>query len=341
MVDFIDAYSKKWDQYLKEFGEEDLDIYYTKEYCRLYENEISKAYLFIYKENGNIGIYPFLLNEIIGYPIYKGYFDVETPYGYGGPLVNVNSDEFNKNFDENFRKFCLDRNIIAEFIRFHPLMKNETIFKENIETIMNRDTVYIDLDKGIEKIWTEDISSKNRNMIRKAKKHGLEVRISENYEEFIKIYNETMEKVKADSYYFFDEKYYSNLLKNNNVKLFSVENNGNIIAAAIFMEYHKFIHYHLAGSKKESLSFAPNNILIWEVIKYACNNKFKFFHLGGGNTDSSENSLYKFKKCFSKDKSRFYIGKRIHNKEAYLNIMDEWKEKNNSEPKKLLGYRQM
>jgi len=340
MIEFIDAYSEKWDLYLNEFGKDKLDIYYTKEYCRLYENDISKAYLFVYKDKNNIGIYPMMKTLITGYEEIKNYYDIETPYGYGGPLVNTDDEKFIHEFEENFIGFCSSNRIIAEFVRFHPVLKNHNIFKKNINVDFNRNTILVKLGKDIDRVWNEDISSKNRNMIRKAEKNNLKIEVVKEYKSFIQIYDDTMKKVNASSFYYFDEMYYKNILDIDGINIFNVKYEEKTIASAIFMKYNGHFHYHLAGSKKEYLNIAPNNFLLWEAIKYAYENKCDNFHLGGGTDSSLENSLYKFKKSFSNNEMKFFIGKRIHNKEVYKNLIDLWKIKNNKNSKLFLQYKE-
>ncbi len=75
-------------------------------------------------------------------------------------------------------------------------------------------TVYMDTSDE-DTIW-KNITSKNRNVIRKARKSGLHVywgRSPEIIQPFIKIYNETMEKDNADDYYYFPEKSLSECIR--------------------------------------------------------------------------------------------------------------------------------
>lgn len=338
MIDFIDAYDDKWDIYIKRMDKDLLDIYYTKEYCRLYEGKNSKVYLFVFEEENNIGLYPVLLTQI-NIKAYEEYFDIETPYGYGGPVIKYDDESFKIQFEKEFNKFCLEKKIIAEFIRFHPLICNENLFRNNIFIIKNRTTVYVDLRKSIKEIWENHIDSKNRNVIRKAEKNGLVVEESKDYKEFINIYATTMERVDADSYYYFDEVYYEELFNNENVKLFVVKFEEKIIAAAIFLKFNKFFHYHLAGSLKEYLKYSPNNLLLWKAMNYGKEQGCDFFHLGGGLTNSLEDNLYKFKKKFSKDIRDFYIGKRVHNLSIYKQLIDIWEKQNNKKASILLQYK--
>ncbi len=341
MYKLLDCSDENWNLMLKEMPINMQDIYYTSEYYKMHElNGDGTSKLFYYEDNeGNKGLYPFMLNKIQGYDLHEDYYDIETAYGYGGPIVNSKKESFLKEFEEAFLNFCKDNNVVAEFVRFHPLIKNESIFKTNIQVLHNRTTVYLDLTKGIEAIWNEDIKSKNRNVIRKAEKNGLTVEINHDYETFKAIYTKTMSKVDAGDYYYFDDKYYESIKEKDNYVLLNVKREDKVIAAAIFMGLGDYFHYHLAGSLREELKYSPNNLLLWEAIKYAASNGYKKMHFGGGLTDSLEDNLFKFKSSFSKEHTDFYIGKRVHNQEIYSYLIKEWEKVHNKKAILLLQYR--
>ena len=63
------------------------DIYYTPEYYSLYEkNGDGRACCFVYEENGECVLYPFLINSVneLGYELDGEYFDIQGAYGYNG-----------------------------------------------------------------------------------------------------------------------------------------------------------------------------------------------------------------------------------------------------------------
>lgn len=340
MIKILESNDREWNEILSLFPVELRDIYYTADYNKLYElNDISKAIAFVYKEEKKIAFYPFLLNKINDYGLEKEYFDIETVYGYGGPITNNNNKEFLKNFENSFVEFCKDNKIVAEFIRFHPLLKNENLFSNNVEILHNRIVIPLNLDKGTKFIWEKEFNKENRNKIRKAEKNGLKVIVSRDFVKFKEIYEETMNKVYAGKFYYFSDDYYNMMCMNNKFILLNVLTDEKIIASAIFMKYNNYFHYHLSGSLKEYLGLAPNNYLLWEAIKIACENGAKIFHFGGGLTDNSEDNLLKFKRNFSKCTADFYIGKRIHNKEIYDYLISKWEKTNNKKSELFLQYR--
>lgn len=332
----------RWDEAIEKLPLEEQDIYFTSQYYGLEEAEgHGLSQMFVYGDgSGNFGIYPFLKRPIFSEGLNGQYYDIETAYGYGGPLLKENEPQFLLKFEHAFLQYCQKENIIAEFIRFHPLIKNEMIFKEHIQVLHNRKTVWLDLAPTINEIWMSQISTQNRNTIRKCQKNNLSVQISDDYDEFMEIYAETMDKVKADSFYLFQKKYYNLIKENENYVLLNVKENGRTIAAAIFMGFGEYFHYHLSGSRKEALKLSPNNLLLWEAIRYAKEHHYKKMHFGGGLSDSTNDNLFRFKNKFSKEYGDFYIGKRVHNAEIYRKLIEEWEGEHGEKAKLFLQYRE-
>lgn len=332
----ISSNDGRWDDYILKLPDNKRDIYFTRQYYQM-EQRTGEGELFVFEDSsGNLGVYPYIKNKVKGI---DEYYDIETAYGYGGPIINNNDSKFEKLFEQEFLAYCKRENIVAEFIRFHPLLKNEEIFKENIQVLHNRSTVWLDLREDLDSIWKNRISTQNRNIIRKCQKNQLHVEISDNYIEFREIYEETMKRVGAEAFYFFEKNYYKEIRQNPEYVLLRTYQGENTLAAAIFIGYGDYFHYHLSGSKKEFLKLSPNNFLLWEAIKYAKQTGYKKMHFGGGLKDSKEDSLFQFKSKFSNLYADFYIGKRVHNKEIYDMLIHKWEKKHGEQAKLLLQYK--
>ena len=97
-------------------------------------------------------------------------------------------------------------------------------------------------------------------------------------------------------------------------------------------------HYHLAGSDSEYKSLGAGNLLLWESACYMHELGIKKLHLGGGNSLSTDDPLFKYKRAFSDNLESFSIGKEIYNKEVYDDICKRW-EKMNPEKVSIYGNR--
>ena len=320
------AFTETWNQYLDLIPTEQQDLYFREEYVRLYETDSEKACCFVYQDGNSIMLFPFLRREFQ----FKGntYYDFETAYGYGGPISNDHSDTFITAALEAMSEKALSDNFVCGVVRFHPLLENWDYFEKVGRLIMDRKTIAIDLSDGIEATWMNEIHTKNRNVIKKGEKNGLEFIVDEDFAylpEFEDLYNSTMDKLEADGFYYFDPSYYDQL-KNTiqNRFLGIVKHEGKVVAGAIFFYQLPYGHYHLAGSDKSALKLSPNNYLLWEAAKELTRRGVKHFHLGGGTDGSEENSLYQYKRKFSKHEYQFALGKMIFNPSLYEDICAEW-----------------
>lgn len=320
------GFTTHWNHYLDAIPAQDQDLYFREEYVRLYETEAEQACCFVYKNTDGIMLFPFLRRAFE----YKGkrLYDFETAYGYGGPVSSNHSEQFMSSALRAMTVKAIEEGYVCGFVRFHPLLENwkncETVGK----LIKDRKTIAIDLTEGIEAAWTNEIHTKNRNVIKKGEKNGLEFIVDNDFAylaEFEKLYNSTMDKLEADGFYYFEPHYYEQLKETiPNRFLGIVRHDGKVIAGAIFFYQLPYGHYHLAGSDKAYLKLSPNNYLLWGAAKELCNRGVSSFHLGGGTDGSDENSLFQYKRKFSKHEYQFVLGKMIFNQPLYDEICVEW-----------------
>lgn len=275
------------------------------------------------------------------------FYDIQGAYGYNGIITSSEDETFIKSFHESFDAWCQENNIVAEFSRFHPLLNNQVLASPQMTTLYSRKTVKLNLQPSVDDIWKTQISSKNRNLIRRAEKEGVVIVESNNYEQFQKLYDQTMENVGAEEFYFFPKSYYDCFQKSlgENATLCFAVCGGKTIAGSLFMFCHDYAHYHLSGRDKEYSRIPAGNLLLWYGIQKAKARGCKWFHFGGGTSSDDNDSLLHFKQNFSREQGEFWIGKRIHNQEIYNEVVRQWQQKypesfaKNS--KMLLGYREI
>ena len=201
------GFTEHWNEYFDRIPAELLDLYFREEYVRLYETESEKACCFVYEAGDSIMLFPFLLRAFE----YKGtiYYDFETAYGYGGPVSNDHSEAFMTAAFQTMIDKAKAENYVCGFTRFHPLLENWDYFYKVGCLIQDRKTIAIDLSGGIEATWRNEIHTKNRNVIKKGEKNGLEFVVDNDFtylKEFEKLYNSTMDKLEADGFYYLDRK---------------------------------------------------------------------------------------------------------------------------------------
>ena len=314
--------AEQWDAIVTSFAQ--YDVYYLSGYVKAFHiHGDGEPYLLYYTGNGLKAIYVFMKRQTA----ISGYYDSVTPYGYGGVLFEgdascENLQAFWKDYVEKMR----EEGIVDNFVRYHPVLANAVPMKQISTVIDLGKTVAFDLSSS-DVIW-ENIISKNRNMIRKVEKNGIEIRHGKGLElfaDFKRIYNATMDKDHAEAYYYFGDAFYESIHNDlhDNYEMFYAVMNGEVIAMSIMLFANKQMHYHLSGSMMEYRNLAPSNLLLYKAALWGCEQGYKTFHLGGG-VGSGEDNLYKFKAAFNrKSDYQFSIGKEVFDQQKYDELVAE------------------
>lgn len=316
---------KEWDKYVRSF--DNYDVYYLSGYVEAFRIHGDGEPMFFYYESESLkGMNVVMMRDIAKSVHFSGLlpqntlFDIVTPYGYGGWMLQGDTERKTELFSE-YEEWCVKNNIVSEFVRFHPVLDNCGFSKDAYEVIPLGHTVTLDISSP-EIIW-ENIPSKSRNVIRKAEKSGVEIFNSRDisiYKDFKRIYDKTMEHDQAKAYYFFGDEFYESVCNDlaDEAQVFYAVKDGDIIAASIMLVGGDKLNYHLLGSLFEYRNFAPTNLLLYKTALWGSENGCKTFHLGGG-VGSGEDSLFRFKKSFYRgdDLTRFSIGRKIFIKEQY------------------------
>lgn len=317
----------EWDKIVRTFN--DYDVYWLSGYVKAFEiHGDGEPLLFYYEDSSVRGINVVFKRDIEKDIHFKGkikenkYFDFATPYGYGGWIIEGNNSDM---LFCTYENWCKKNGIISEFVRFHPVIGNQVFSEKSFEVVPLGKTVAMDLSSP-EVIW-ENIISKNRNMIRKAKKSGIKIfngRSEKLYKVFIDIYNSTMDRDNAKEYYYFAPEFYNSICYDlsENAQIFYAIKDDEIIAASIMMAANGRLNYHLSGSKFEYRNLAPSNLLLYQAALWGSANGCKSFYLGGG-VGSEEDNLFKFKKSFYRKDNlyRFYIGKKIYLQDKFDELL--------------------
>lgn len=288
---------------------------------------------FVYENNGKTFYHGFLVGSVPG----TKYKDIQSPYGYGGPISTSKDVAFLSKAWAEYFNWCAENNVLAEFIRFHPLAENWACFKG--ELVLDRKTVWMDLSTP-DLFDSYDVRA--RTAIRKALKEGLSVEWAEGPSQaasFKVLYCEAMARINADASYYFNEEYFERILKWDRSMLATCKRNGEIVAMAVFLAGDRIMEYHLSASAEAGRKYSATNLIIHEAASRAQRDGFIKLHLGGGTNSDSANSLLFFKSGFSKQQADFKLGKCVHNGEGYESLREEWLRVRGSIPEKFLFYR--
>lgn len=298
----------------------DTDIYHNSSWVEANKYLENGSLFSILVENGDNKAYLPLLKRKIDN---TDYFDLITPYGYGGIAFSwFATNHFKQNVLSKIHSYLEKTNCISLFLRLHPILNSD--LHDDVYIHKNGMTLAVNLENSFESI-SKNYSSGHRYDIRKSLKNESITVVDdvsfEYFERFIEVYTETMHLLDASDFYFFDREYFHNLKENldNSLKLIVVKLNNSVIGASLFMLHNNIIQYHLSGTISEGRGYQPSKLILNYMIQWGVENNYKYLHLGGG-VGSEKDHLYEFKKRFSATEFEFCTVRMITNKDMYTDL---------------------
>lgn len=309
------------------------ELFFAPDYGKLYER-MENGVCEVFKFSHPLGVVQnlFIKRKIPSALAGQQFYDLITPYGYGGPIIKTckkgGKTELSRQYQLAFEDYCKKENIVSEFVRFHPIMQNVEDFRGFYETSYLRETTGTNL-KDYEDPIASEFSKSARKAVRKALKAGVEYRVTPNPQSldgFKDIYYTTMRRINAESYYYFDDKYFSNCLKffRDRIVLIEAIFEGEVIGAELHFISDSFMHTHLSGTAENTNHLSPVYVMTYAAAVWGKENGIDLIHAGGGVTNSPEDTLYLFKKKFGQSTSfQFHIGKKVWNPAIYKLLCEE------------------
>ncbi len=255
-------------------------------------------------------------------------FDIVSPYGYPGILLNeaaASSPKFINLAIEQLKSTLSAKNVCSGFLRLHPILNHglNKVLPPNVYQVLG-DTVSVNLELSDAKIWqqTRRNHRMNINLCKRAGMVAKMVPFAQYIDEFVEIYEETMNRVGAKNAYYFDYDYYLHLSRLDKlIHLCIVEWENQIICASLITECCGIIQCHLSGTRNKFLKQAPNKFMLDYVRYWGKERGNKVLHLGGG-VGSAKDSLYEFKAGFSKQSHSFITLSLVIDEKQYRYLVN-------------------
>jgi hypothetical protein len=304
--------------------------YHAPEYLSLlageFEHDSEQAELFVYGDDSGFVYYPYLRRSLENLPYAdiavdnpEQYSDIVSSWYYGGPLLSPDADiSIVKTFTQIFREHCRENNIISEFVRFDPNLRNDRIF-DTLNPVHNRQTIPIDLTQSKEKIW-ERYESRNQRAIRQARKSP--VNIDREYsvsdiKQFHTIYMNAMDSRDAAEHYRFPLQFFKELITSEFCSPVIARHSSDVVGGFLIAHDDICSHHYLSASNPEYWDDRVNNLMYHRSVMYMHDTGRKVFDFQGGRP-----GVFKFKKGYSPARREFYIAKRVHQPEIYDALVD-------------------
>jgi hypothetical protein len=245
--------------------------------------------------------------------------DIQSAYGYGGPLSNTSAPEFLKAAQIAFVGWARENNVIAEFLRFHPLVPHANWYSG--EVVSNRETVHIDLTKGL----FEQYQARRRTDVRRFMESNVKVdRVPPQTmrDVFPELYKQNMDQIVASKDYYFSDRYFDALFRFGGTECWLAYSDNEVVAGAVILvsAQAKVAEYFLGAKTPGSDRHRAMIGLLHLAALHYQSLSFRYFYLGGGRSANPTDSLLFFKKGFSSLTGEYQIGTRVFDPISYARL---------------------
>jgi len=308
------------------------DFYHLPEFHRLAEqNGEGEAVMLVFEESGHTIAFPMLLRRIEGTtrPNAAGcYRDAGCIYGFGGPLASSRCIPMSirRHFQEHLQDYFEERDIVSVFCRLHPLIAGATMLEGYGNIVETGTTVSMDLTVPPEE-QVRRYRRNHRQDIERLRRLGYSCRqVGPEYlDRFTRVYLDTMDRVNADSVYYFSRSYFEQMMSelSDVAHLFACEApDGTVASVALCAVCNGIIQVHLAGTADQHRRLAPMKLVFDTIRMWGNDIGAKIVHLGGG-VNARKDSLYSFKTGFGGQEHVYHTWQHVVNREIYDRLCDQ------------------
>lgn len=164
---------------------------------------------------------------------------------------------------------------------------------EDLPTALHKISMSIELDDDPDKLW-QAFSSKHRTNVRRVYKNDIEVQHGgiELLDEFYDLLSQSWRRLGTPIY---AKAYFAEILREfpEQTRIFMARHQNVPIATAFNGYYQDTVEGMWAGTSPDYQRLQPNYVLYWEMIKHACENGYRHFHLGRSSADSNAEQFKK------------------------------------------------
>lgn len=311
----------------------DREVFAHPAYAELYCGDGDSAVCAAWRSASVNVLYPLIVRQIPSRAVNS--VDLITPYGYGGPFVwggEAGRQAVDCDFWEEYTSWARRQEAVSEFVRF-SLFADELL--ESYPGVRSECTpnVVRSLDLEEDALW-RSFEHKVRKNVKRAHNTGVQVfrdESNEHFSEFLRIYGTTMQRRNANAAYYFPVTFFEAIHKHlrGSFQYFYACVGDRIVSAELILVSQNSIYSFLGGTDEEWFHRRPNDLLKFEIMRWAAAAGKKAFVLGGGYQPGD--GIFRYKLSFAPDGVRpFYIGQRILNRDAYLELIDA-RQKNDGE----------
>ena len=290
VLDINPISSPHWVQLI---NENNSDVFHTPDWlnvlAKTYEFNIRAKVLLNSADIPIAGLLYIEINDMLSPRI------VSIPFSdYCDPIIN-NIDEWKK-----LSQKIIDKKKSISIRCLH----NEIPHNDNRFKLVNKARWHgINLIPDIEELH-KNMKSSSKRAIRKAQREGISIRISQSENDLRAFYEMHLNirkkkyRLLTQSYSFF-KNIWRNFIKTDQAVLMLAEHENQVIAGVLYLKWKNRLYYKFNASVTADLNLRPNDLIMWEGIKYAKENNFNYLDLG--LSDWEQEGLIHYKRKYASE----------------------------------------
>lgn len=236
-----------------------------------------------------------------------GWWDLTTPYGYGGAYTWGDESLEGRDFLEQLESWARGARVVTGFLRL-SLFEDQRleIPGPRVERMTN---VVRSLDLDDEALWS-DYAHKVRKNVKRARKHELVVEFDETgagLDDFLQIYLGTMKRREAANSFYFERRFFERVIEELPGSFVFVHVRApdrRVVSTELVLLSARTAYSFLGGTREEAFAMRPNDLLKHETIRWLRESGRDAFVLGGGY--GADDGIYRYKKAFAPHGDRVF-----------------------------------
>lgn len=270
-------------------------------YVELFTAEDEQARCAVARSANGLAMLPFILRPIKrdGWASETSVRDATSPYGYGGPYSH--GDVIWDEFWWGVAHWMSGNKIVTMFGRLALDAPTPRPLPPGASVRSDSDNVVVDLTRSKAEQW-QHYEHKVRKNVKKALRANLHVEIRQSFtdlEEFSQLYESTMHRREAASWYYFGLDFFTSLTERLDGSYVAAEvrdETKRLVSAELVLCSDNYLYSFLGGTQKDAFPCAPNDLLKHAVIDYGRESGQTGYVLGGGYT--KDDGIFRYKKSF-------------------------------------------
>jgi lipid II:glycine glycyltransferase (peptidoglycan interpeptide bridge formation enzyme) len=182
----------------------------------------------------------------------------------------------------------------------------------------------LELSEDLDKLFSGLSKNTKRNVRKAHRENNLQIHLSQSLESMASYFNlhcltRKRHGLPPPPFYFF-KKIHEHVMSKNLGTIFLASYNNNIVGGAVYFHFGDKVIYKYGASNLDYKEVRPNNLIMWEAIKWFSQNGFK--QLCMGRTEPENSGLRRFKDGWGAEETMINYYKYEVKTESFVHTQD-------------------